>query len=56
MSTTGYFIGYLMMAGGVSLCLLGVDYREGGLATGGAILISSVWLGSFVLNRTSKGD
>lgn len=56
MSTTGYFIRYLMMARGVILCLLGVDYREGGLVTGGAILISSVWLGLFVLKRTSTVD
>ena len=43
MSTNGYAMGYLMAIGGICLCLLGVDQRDGGLAIAGAILISSTW-------------
>ena len=52
----GYFIGYLMMAGGVLLCLVGVADRLDGLATGGAILISAAWLGFFVFNQPPSGE
>ncbi|MHC4878286.1 MAG: hypothetical protein ACYTGL_17690 [Planctomycetota bacterium] len=56
MSNRGNVIGYLMMTGGVILCLLGADGGEGGLATAGAILISTVWLGLFVLNPTPPSE
>jgi hypothetical protein len=56
MSTNGYIMGYLMLIGGIALCLLGVDQRDGGMATAGAILISSTWFGFFVSNRQQPHD
>jgi hypothetical protein len=56
MSTAGYVMGYLMIIGGIALCKLGVDQRDGGMATAGAILISSTWFGFFVINQRQSGD
>lgn len=56
MSTTGYVMGCLMIIAGVALCLLGVDQRDGGMATAGAILISSTWFGFFVFNIRSGNE
>jgi hypothetical protein len=56
MSTNGYVMGYLMLIGGIALCLLGVDQRDGGMATAGAILISSTWFGFFVSNQRQSED
>lgn len=56
MSTNGYIMGYLMLIGGIALCLLGVDQRDGGMATAGAILISSTWFGFFVIKQRKSGD
>ena len=56
MSTTGYVMGYLMIIGGITLCLLGIDQRLGEMATAGAILISSTWFGFFVFNGRSSNE
>lgn len=56
MSTNGYIMGYVMLIGGIALCLLGVDQRDGGMATAGAILISATWFGFFVSRQPSSGD
>lgn len=53
MSTSGYVMGYLMILAGIALCLGGVDQRDGGMATAGAILISTTWFGFFVMNDRS---
>jgi hypothetical protein len=56
MSTAGYVMGYLMIIAGVALCLCGLDQRDGGMATAGAILISSTWFGFFVFNGRSSNE
>ena len=56
MSTMGYLMGLIMLLGGVALCLMGVDQRIGGWAVAGAILISSTWLGFFVLRSGKPND
>ena len=56
MSTAGYVMGYLMIIGGIVLCLLGIDQRIGEMVTAGAILISSTWFGFFVINQRQSGD
>jgi hypothetical protein len=56
MSTAGYVMGYLMVMGGVYLCVHGIDQRLGDMATAGAILISSTWFGFFVINQRQSGD
>jgi len=56
MSTAGYVMGYLMIMGGVYLCVHGIDQRLGDMATAGAILISSTWFGFFVINQRQSGD
>lgn len=56
MSTTGYFMGYLMIIAGIAMCLNGVDQRDGAMATAGAILISTAWFGFFVFNNRSGNE
>lgn len=56
MSTNGYLMGYLMLIGGIALCLIGVDQRDGSMATAGAILISATWFGFFVSNQRQPKD
>lgn len=56
MSTAGYVMGYLMIMGGVYLCIHGIDQRLGDMAVAGAILISSTWFGFFAVRQPHSED
>ncbi len=54
MSTIGFLLGYIMIIGGVLLCLNGVDSKDGGFAIAGAILIATAWFGCFVMQKPTS--